>query len=120
MTLQSWVEFVRHEDRREDHTMFGVLRLRTDGPAIPTSIQTVGRSGHIVLHLGNNKCLSGKLVSQSVSQQRRQADGTDSRQSRRRTNGLEMKCFNQEGLMWIGAARNGILIIGVEPIESTI
>lgn len=25
-TLQRWVEFVRHEDRREDHTMFGVLR----------------------------------------------------------------------------------------------
>lgn len=36
------------------------------------------------------------------------------------TNGLEMKCFNEDGLMWIGTARNGILIIGVEPIESTI
>jgi hypothetical protein len=35
-------------------------------------------------------------------------------------NGLEMKCFNKDGLMWIGAARNGILIRGVEPIESTI
>lgn len=30
VTLQRWVEFVRREDRREDHTMFGVLRLRTD------------------------------------------------------------------------------------------
>lgn len=36
------------------------------------------------------------------------------------TNGLEMKCFNEDGLMWIGAARNGMLIRGVEPIESTI
>lgn len=26
VTLQRWVEFVRHEDRREDHSMSGVLR----------------------------------------------------------------------------------------------
>lgn len=30
MTSQTWVEFVRREDRREDHTMFGVLRVSTD------------------------------------------------------------------------------------------
>lgn len=30
VVLKRWVEFVRHEDRREDHAMFGVLRARTD------------------------------------------------------------------------------------------
>lgn len=76
--------------------MFGVLREKE---------QTIPRVAPLTPAVG--------FVSGPDSQRRRQTEFGA-------TNGLEMKCFNEDGLMWIGAARNGILIRGVEPIESTI
>lgn len=73
VTLQRWVEFVRHEDRREDHSMSGVLR---EGE------QTIARAAPSTVAVG---FVSGP-------------NSADGRQSSRRTNGLEMKCFNEDGL----------------------
>lgn len=73
VTLQRWVEFVRHEDRREDHSMSGVLR---EGE------QTIARAAPSTVAVG---FVSGP-------------NSADGRQSSRRANGLEMKCFNEDGL----------------------
>lgn len=69
VTLQRWVEFVRHEDRREDHSVFCVLRGRE---------QTIPRAAP-----STHSCQD--------RQRRRQTEFEA-------TNGLEMKCFNEDGL----------------------
>lgn len=83
MTLKSWVEFVRHEDRREDHKMFGVLRLRTDDSTRRST--AAGCIREIPVRSGP--------TAPTATQDRVQGD---------KRPGDEM--LNEDGLMWIGAA----------------